>query len=220
MSMTEMEWLTASDPKALLWHVGNQATERSRRLFECACCRRVWHELADDRSRRAIEVAENHADGLAMDAELEAAALQADKAWPQDDDPFGPEGRLPAAAAAYNVAIPMGWWGGAPAFLPPSSIVQAAARNLAVEQKEQAALLRDIFGNPFRPIALLAEWRTETAVALARRMYQSRDFSAMPDLSDTLEAATCDNEYILDHCRSSGPHVRGCWVIDLLLGWK
>ena len=58
----------------------------------------------------------------------------------------------------------------------------------------------------------------DTAVALARQMYESRDFSAMPILADALQDAGCDNEDILSHCRSDGPHVRGCWVVDLVLG--
>jgi hypothetical protein len=62
-----------------------------------------------------------------------------------------------------------------------------------------------------------ATWRTSTAVALARQMYDSRDFSAMPILADALQDAGCDNADILDHCRGPGPHVRGCWVVDLIL---
>jgi hypothetical protein len=72
--------------------------------------------------------------------------------------------------------------------------------------------------NPFRPVAFDPEWRTSTAVALAGQMYEARDFSAMPILADALQDAGCDNADILDHCRSPGPHVRGCWVVDLVLG--
>jgi hypothetical protein len=79
-------------------------------------------------------------------------------------------------------------------------------------------LVRDVFGNPFRPVPLPGEWRTPTAVALAGQMYGSRDFSAMPILADALQDAGCDSEDILDHCRGPGPHVRGCWVVDLVLG--
>jgi hypothetical protein len=86
------------------------------------------------------------------------------------------------------------------------------------ELRSQAHLLRDIFGNPFRPVAFAPAWRTDTAVSLARQMYESRDFSAMPILADALQDAGCDNAEILDHCRGPGPHVRGCWVVDLVLG--
>jgi hypothetical protein len=79
--------------------------------------------------------------------------------------------------------------------------------------------LRDIFGNPFRPVSFSPEWRTDTAVALARTMYESRDFSAMPILADALQEAGCDGDAVLTHCRDTGQvHVRGCWVVDLVLG--
>ena len=61
-------------------------------------------------------------------------------------------------------------------------------------------------------------WRTDTALSLARQMYESRDFSAMPILADALQDAGCDSDDILNHCRGPGPHVRGCWVVDLVLG--
>jgi hypothetical protein len=78
--------------------------------------------------------------------------------------------------------------------------------------------VREQFGNPFRPVTFSPEWRTGTAVSLARQMYESRDFSAMPILADALQDAVCDDEDILAHCRSEGAHVRGCWVVDLVLG--
>ena len=62
------------------------------------------------------------------------------------------------------------------------------------------------------------KWRTDTALTLARQMYESRDFSAMPILADALQDAGCDNADILNHCRGEGPHARGRWVIDLVLG--
>jgi hypothetical protein len=83
----------------------------------------------------------------------------------------------------------------------------------------QCDLVRDVFGNPFRPVAFLPEWRTDTAKALAQGMYESREFSAMPILADALQDAGCDNADILSHCRAEGQvHVRGCWVVDLVLG--
>jgi hypothetical protein len=79
-------------------------------------------------------------------------------------------------------------------------------------------IIRDIFGNPFRPVAFNPSWRTFTAVGLARTMYESRDFTAMPILADALEEAGCDELSVLAHCRGDGSHVRGCWVVDLVLG--
>jgi hypothetical protein len=80
------------------------------------------------------------------------------------------------------------------------------------------SLFRDIFGNPFRHVAADPAWLTSTVVSLARQMYEGRDFSAMPILADALQDAGCEDEAVLSHCRGDGPHVRGCWVVDLVLG--
>jgi hypothetical protein len=86
-------------------------------------------------------------------------------------------------------------------------------------QPVHADLSRDIFGNPFRPVTFSPTWRTSTAVSFARQMYDARDFSAMPILADALQDAGCDNDDVLSHCREAGAtHVRGCWVVDLVLG--
>ncbi|HVL14590.1 MAG TPA: hypothetical protein VM529_18600 [Gemmata sp.] len=92
-----------------------------------------------------------------------------------------------------------------------------SARARAVEARSQAQLLRDIFGNPFRPATLDSSWLTSTVAALTQQMYESRDFSAMPILADALQDAGCTSDDILNHCRGDGPHVRGCWVVDLVL---
>jgi hypothetical protein len=85
-------------------------------------------------------------------------------------------------------------------------------------EADHTAFLRDIFGNPFRTVAFSTEWRTTTVVLLAKLMYESMDFSTMPILADALQDAGCDNEDMLNHCRQTGEHVRGCWVVDLVLG--
>ncbi len=82
----------------------------------------------------------------------------------------------------------------------------------------QNSLIRDVFGNPFRPVALDPVWRTPAVVSLAEAVYAERAFDRLPQLADALEAAGCDHADILSHCRGPGPHVRGCWVVDLLLG--
>jgi hypothetical protein len=93
-----------------------------------------------------------------------------------------------------------------------------AAADPEAEYAVQADLFRCVFQNPFRPVAFVSGWRTDTTVALARQMYEAREFGAMPILADALQDAGCDSADILDHCRGSGPHVRGCWVLDLVLG--
>ncbi|MBA4192544.1 MAG: hypothetical protein C0467_31640 [Planctomycetaceae bacterium] len=79
--------------------------------------------------------------------------------------------------------------------------------------------VRDVFGNPFSLLTADAAWLTSTVLALAAGIYESRDFSAMPILADALQEAGCGNDDILTHCRdANGVHVRGCWVVDLILG--
>jgi hypothetical protein len=87
------------------------------------------------------------------------------------------------------------------------------------ERRKHANLIRCVFCSTLRPITFNPEWRTDTATSIAKSMYDSRDFTAMPILADSLQDAGCDSEYILKHCRdASGIHVRGCWVVDLIVG--
>jgi hypothetical protein len=98
---------------------------------------------------------------------------------------------------------------------PLGKLVQQLQEDIATEHLPH---LRDVFGNPFRPVAFAPAWRTEAVVAISRTMYESRDFAAMPVLADAFDDAGCDHADILAHCRGPGPHVRGCWVVDLVLG--
>jgi hypothetical protein len=88
----------------------------------------------------------------------------------------------------------------------------------AEERLAQVKLLHDIFGNPFGAVILDPDWLTSTVTALARQMYDMRDFSAMPLLADALEDSGCTDAELLGHLRGPGTHVRGCWAVDLLLG--
>lgn len=85
-----------------------------------------------------------------------------------------------------------------------------------------SALLRDIFGNPFRPSPPLPSaalaWSDGTVRRIAEGIYEERAFDRLPILADALLDAGCDNEELIAHCRSDGPHVRGCWALDLILG--
>lgn len=89
------------------------------------------------------------------------------------------------------------------------------------ETRLQCDLLRDIFDNPFRPVTINPAWLTwndGTVQKVAQAIYDERAFDRMPILADALEEAGCENAAILTHCRQQGEHVRGCWVVDLLLG--
>ena len=232
--MTEEGWATLADPLALLnGYNGGYMTydwsadpaklyARKLRLFACACAHRVTPYLGEYDFREVFRRAEKEADQGAGQLELEddhplrrllsappdplthsaAGTLQAFM-WL---DPYRAAER--AAGGAAEVAFPRD---AIPA-LTPNRIKSSPANS------ELCHLLRDIFGNPFRPVAFDPEWRTSTVVALARPMYESRDFSPMPILADALQDAGCANEDILSHCRGPGPHVRGCWVVDLVLG--
>ena len=82
-------------------------------------------------------------------------------------------------------------------------------------------LIRDIFGNPFRPAQIDNSWLTwnnKTIPRIAQLIYDERKFEDLPILADALTDAGCNDEQILEHCRQKGGHVRGCWVVDLLLG--
>jgi len=207
--MTEAEWMVAADPHLVLTFLREKATDRKLRLFSCACCRNVPHLMPDSRSQLALNVAERVADGLADEREWDNAirmlrGLPPDHTqWTLFPDAFiaAERGASFTAAAVHSATKPQRRYG---------------ARR--AEKATQVSFLRDIFGNPFRPVAINPERLSSTVVALARGMYESRDFGAMPILADALQDAGCDSDDILDHCRGPGLHVRGCWVVDLVLG--
>jgi hypothetical protein len=231
--MTEAEWLTSQDPALMTFFLRETASDRKMRLFAVARCRRIWPLLSDERSREAVEVAERFAEGEATPAELDAARAAACGAYQDGSAAFHgfrsdikrPHSVAPHAAAIHT-ADPSGWHAGecarsaayalfhnVPPFTQPEA--DAAARPELIAQTQ---LLRCVFGNPFRAVAFDSLWQTETVLALARIMYASRDFSGMPILADALQDAGCENEDILNHCRRPGEQVRGCWVLDLVLG--
>jgi hypothetical protein len=99
---------------------------------------------------------------------------------------------------------------------PPSS--DEHVRIAFEEREQQEGLFRCIFGNPFRPVVFDPAWRTSDVVALARGIYDDREFDRMPILADALQDAGCNNDDILNHCRDTNtPHARGCWVVDAVL---
>jgi hypothetical protein len=105
-------------------------------------------------------------------------------------------------------------WGWAFLLTNPDSAAMDKTRPRAVA----APLLRELIGNPFRPVTLNPSWLTSTVLTLAEGTYAERAFDRLPILADALQDAGCDNTDVLDHCRGPGQHVRGCWVVDLVLG--
>ena len=194
-----------------LWQTG-LATERKYRLFAVACSRRIWHLFSDDLWRCAVEVSEGYADGLATEAELEATGEEIEASF--DQDGLSEAQRWVRGIAAGHVFDRSYRLAGQ---VSGECLRALGQRHEGPEEQAQCDIIRDMFPNPFRPVSFSPEWRTDTAIAVARQMYESREFGAMPILADALQDAGCDNEDILSHCRGPGPHVRGCWVIDLVL---
>jgi hypothetical protein len=226
--MTEEEWLGATDPTPMLEFIKSKATKRRLRLLGCASLRRVAHLLIDDRARNAIGTAERFADGLASEAELKKARMAANRAKYPDlnESGLGNAGyylqciacEIARADRVYRPAIVCDF---AVSTVRESGSDRKKVRVAQVKRENvaQVEIVREIFGNPFRPVAFSPAWRTGTALSLAQQMYESRDFGSMPILADALQDAGCDSEEILNHCRDANTtHVRGCWVVDLVLG--
>jgi hypothetical protein len=208
-----------------------EATHRKLRLFACACMRRT-RVLNDPDRLHAIEISEQYADGLVDKATLEEAFVpvrKLPKPIPHDADfalsVFGPTNMV-WEARLIEVLLTLG----------PELDVRAVATKAAelitecegaeylsgrgrVEKSQQAHLLRDIFGNPFRPVPLDPSCLNDKTRSVARTIYEKGQFANLPRLGSALkEDAGCANRELLDHCQWPTRHVRGCWVVDLVLG--
>jgi hypothetical protein len=198
--------MNASEPQAMLELLikNGRASERKFRLFAVACSRRVW-TLIDPLGRAAVEIAERFADGLAGPDELRAARLACRGTGDQASWYSAatiPENAARNAARSAQVGV------------ASSTLLGTEATELLA----QANLVRDIFSNPFRPLNVDQSLRTADVIELAQVIYDERAFERMPELAEALEAAGCNDPEILGHCRGPGQHVRGCSVIDLVLG--
>jgi hypothetical protein len=210
--VTEAEWLVC-ESLFDLGRVIDWKNHRKVRLYGAALCRLLWDYLSDPRNRTAVEVTERYVDGDASEDDRVRACSAASGVDALSTVRTAPVHYSAASAVESLVSAE---------FNPNVFIVEGERGVIEADQrdgpKRAADLFRDIFDNPFRPVAFSPSWRTDTALALARQMYESRDFSAMPILADALQDAGCDNDDILNHCRGPGPHVRGCWALDLVLG--
>jgi hypothetical protein len=204
--VTEREWLESTDPLRMLRHVGARANDRKTLLLTCACLGRIW-ALLPGLGRRWVRLAAQVADGRAAhhrlsDKEGEDALLVAHERAPP---PW--RGAVLAAQDIFSVA-----W---------NLIVDEGDAVWAAERAAQAGLVREVFGNPFRPPTVDPAWLARNGGAvprLAQSIHDERRFAEMPILADALEEAGCTDEEMLGHCRGPGPHVPGCWLLDLLVG--
>ena len=214
--MNEAVWLSATAPRQLLDRLVG-TTPRKQRLFAVACCRHVLPLTDTAYTYDALTTAELYADGLEKRSRMVMLGGQIRNSPRHDpwvfDTVVSHAVQAVGAVCQPGIALDLG------------SVLGWIAAALCCDSDEDSAegqyqlkLLRDIFGNPFRAVAFDPAWRTEAAVGIALRMYDDRDFAAMPILADALQEAGCEDADILAHCREPGVHVRGCWVVDLVLG--
>jgi hypothetical protein len=222
--MTEEEWLACKDPRPLLKFLkdGGRLSDRKARLFAAACCRRVWRLLPPGPARRAVEVAELFADGLASIDDLSAPAAPEDAALRAVESAVWLDAFSACHYAALAVACDPG---GMP--LPAGVKRFPALRGtMAAEQALQCAILRDIFSPPPPLAPALLTWEGGLLPRLARAAYDNRTLPAstldpvrLAVLADALEEAGCQDQGVLQHLREPGRvHVPGCFVVDPLLG--
>jgi hypothetical protein len=226
-TMTDADWLVCPHPESLLLFLGARLSRRKQVLLACGSF--YLHRKKDDHEYpwelTAREVAERFVDGAATLEEVARARAPVERALAEDPYPTDlmhntlPDtggqalNLLRLACGEFNALTEMPE-GGMPYVRPFP----------CYDSRREVDLVRDVFGNPFRPAPVVAPgwlcWNDGTVQKLARCIYEERAFDRLPILADALQEAGCDDESVLLHCRGPGPHVRGCWVIDLLLGWE
>jgi hypothetical protein len=241
--MNETEWwLSCTDPTQLLeaLRTSGKASGRKLRLFAAACVRPHWGLLVDPRSRDAVELSEQVADGVRTPEDLATAYRAAWAALPLLPD----RNALVRAARATGRTVQQDAYEAG--CYTTNEIVELHAElseedasadgekerlywaGKGAAQGRLACLLREIFGPlPFRSVAIapfLLEWRDKTIVKLAQAAYDNRQLPAgtleperLMVLADAMEEAGARDQEILRHLREQKDHWRGCWVVDLLL---
>lgn len=214
--MTEDEWFSCSDPTLMLAFLHGRASDRQLRLFACAACHGVGRFVPVGACRQAVEVSHRFADGDATPDELAGARAAAIAATDGHPSPHREamwaacETAHPSAMRAAKVA----------AQEAREQVRKANPRAATDEAAAQAGYLRDIIGNPFRPARhkqVRALGRRPNVRGAAEELHESAPQEDMRALADLLEELDCTDADVLDHCRSPGPHVAGCWVLSLLL---
>jgi hypothetical protein len=216
--MTEAEWLACGDPTMMLHFLQGRAAYRKFHLFSCGCCRRVWNLLTPELLREVVELSESWADGSASETAVYTATQRATAYFNTN--------YMHRNALAYAAASYCGWLGSPPTAAEKVclSLGQKRLSPIATPLPDEffCQLVRDIFGNPFhqpQPLpSSVFRWTDGTVGRIAEAIYAERAFDRLPILADALLDAGCDDEQLMAHLRSPGPHVRGCWALDLVLG--
>jgi len=216
--MTEKVWLESADPSVMLDRLATRASPRRLRLFATACCLQTWEAFEYECDRDAILVAEQFADQLVG----EEVRFSAEQNLAVSHDFLNVDYEFALNATYYLLAKDFSIRDASLCVRTMSDSAPNLKSGSEASQTsllhEQANNLRDIFGNPFRPVSFDPRWRTSDVVDVARGIYEDKAFERMPILADALMDAGCEDEQIIGHCRGEGPHVRGCWVVDLVLG--
>lgn len=211
--MNEAQWRTGTRLHPLLEIVRRSSQPRRWRLLACACVREDW-DSAPQEAREAIEAAEAYADGQIHHNTLKRARKRAQAAFER----LGPSSRAAEIARrAASAADPSPLH--AFEYVIYRGVTGAGSDGILIEAR-WCALIRDVFGNPYRTAAIDPAWlaaNEAAAVKIAAGVYEERAFGRLPILADALIDAGCTAEDIIEHCRSDGPHVRGCWVVDAVL---
>jgi hypothetical protein len=211
--MDEATWQTTDNYTRMMDWLGPRMSKRKRFLFGCATAQMVWDRLTWECNRQAIEITEQHADGLATRKEL-AAAYQ-NLIWE------------PVMYTEWHImALTDGLPDLRPSTDPPHQLHEQPRKRTrsGVMRRRWADAVRDLVHNPFHPLTIgraAAAWSAYydgAAVKLAQVIYQERRWQDLPILADALEEAGCPAGELLDHCRHQREHFRGCWAVDLLLG--
>jgi hypothetical protein len=211
-AMTEAEWLACNEPMAMLELVTSEASKRKLRLFVADGVNALASIFGKDEEVLA-EMHERVAEGQATEEDLERYLL---RNMPELWEHRAPSGNLPSVWETARMLV-RDRYKLAPQYR--GDVPRPESR--AAENAAMCRVLREIFGNPFRPVALdpaWLQWNGGTVRKMAQAIYDDRAFDRLPILADALEEASCTNRDLLDHCRGGGDHVRGCWAVDLLLG--
>jgi hypothetical protein len=211
--ITEAEWLSGTSFSKMKQYLARRDDigERKLRLFACACCRRLWHLLTETKCRKAVEVAELYADGMATKNELRAARNDANPEWFRPGP--APLAERAAARCALANASRAAWESSDDCVTMGQHLHKTDFyAGCDAEKLEQARLLLEIFGNPFRPYAVPERW-PKTVLQLAEAFSNAQDCAfALHDA--LLEAGHAE---LAEHFREK-EHPKGCWALDVIQG--